>query len=272
MSPTFRAACVQTNSGREIGPNVVTVCERIRRARDLGADLVLLPENVSMMEPDNRLLREKAVPEADHPALAAFADAARATGAWVLIGSLAIRADDGMVANRSFLLDDTGTIAARYDKIHLFDVDLGGGERYRESATFVAGGRSVVAATPWGELGLTICYDVRFPGLYRRLAQAGAAFICIPAAFTKVTGEAHWHILVRARAIENGCYVFAPAQCGTHAEGRQTFGHSLIVDPWGAVLADGGESEGIVMAEIDAAKVADARRRVPALHHERPFD
>ncbi|MCU0838068.1 MAG: carbon-nitrogen hydrolase family protein [Rhodospirillales bacterium] len=271
MSGRFRVACVQTNSLRDISPNLPIIAALVGEARAAGADLVLLPENVTMLEPDSRQLREKAQPEDHHPALPVLAALARETGAWLLIGSLSIRLDDGRVANRSLLLNADGTIVARYDKIHLFDVDLGGGESYRESATIAPGDRAVVAATPWGKLGLSVCYDVRFAHLYRHLAKAGADFLTVPAAFTRVTGEAHWHILLRARAIETGCYVFAPAQTGTHAGGRQTFGHSLIVDPWGRVLADGGEAVGISVADVDPAEVAAARRRVPALTHDRPF-
>ncbi|MGZ8995268.1 MAG: carbon-nitrogen hydrolase family protein [Rhodospirillales bacterium] len=264
-------ACVQANSGREIGPNIDAVLPLIGKARERGADLVLLPENVAMIEPIQAKQQEKALPEAEHPALAAFAEAASNLGVWLLIGSLAIRRDDERVANRSLLVDAAGRVVARYDKIHLFDVDLGPAESYRESAVIAPGDRIVVAKTPWGGLGLSVCYDLRFPHLYRALAKAGADFLAIPAAFTRTTGAAHWHVLARARAIETGCYVLAPAQCGTHAEGRLTFGHSLIVDPWGVVVADAGEEVGIITAEIDAARVAEARRRVPALEHDRPF-
>src|SRR5512134_1122566 len=243
----------------------------VREARAGGADFVLLPENVSMLEPVSRLLKEKASSEEKHPALAAFRDLARETGVWLLIGSLAIRAPDGRVSNRSLLVDPLGEVVARYDKIHMFDVDLGPGERYRESATIAPGAHAVLADTPWGALGLSVCYDLRFPHLYRRLAQQGAAYLSIPSAFTRTTGRAHWHVLQRARAIENGAYVFAPAQCGTHAEGRETFGHSLIVDPWGTVLADAGEEPGAILAAIDPQQVAEARRRIPSLGHDRPF-
>lgn len=271
MSAPFRIACVQTNAGREFAENIRAASELVRRARDAGAELVLLPENVSMMEPDSTLARQKACPEQTHPALPAFCELARASGVWLVVGSLAILLDAGKIANRSYLIAPTGAVAAFYDKIHLFDVDLGPGERYRESDTIAPGARAVVAPTPWGKLGLSICYDLRFPRLYRHLAQAGADFLSIPAAFTRTTGQAHWHILLRARAIENGCYVFAPAQTGTHALGRQTYGHALIVDPWGTVLADAGEAVGFIMATVDPAKVADARGRIPALMHERPF-
>lgn len=272
MTARFTAACLQITAARDYAPNLESVSLLIRAARDAGAELILTPENVSLLEPKNSLLKEKARPESEHPALPVFRDVARDVGAWLLLGSLAIRADDGRVWNRSILLDDRGDIAARYDKIHLFDVDLGGGEHYRESATIAPGGQAVIADTPWGRLGMTVCYDLRFPHLYRSLAKAGADFLAIPAAFTRTTGMAHWHILQRARAIETGCYVFAPAQTGTHAEGRETYGHALIVDPWGNVVADAGEDVGFVTAEIDVSKVAEARRRIPSLSHDRAFD
>jgi len=272
MTQSFTAACIQTNSARDIEPNIETIVPVVREARAAGADLILLPENVSMLEPSSRRQREKALPEDDHPALAAFRELARDTGAWLLVGSLSVRVADGKVANRSMLIDAAGEVTARYDKIHLFDVDLGTGEHYRESKTIEPGDRAVVADTPWGKLGMTVCYDLRFPHLYRALAQRGADFLSIPSAFTRTTGRAHWHVLQRARAIETGCYVFAPAQCGTHAEGRETFGHSLIVDPWGVILADGGEDVGFILARIDPADVASARRKIPALEHDRAFD
>ncbi|HEX2151806.1 MAG TPA: carbon-nitrogen hydrolase family protein, partial [Stellaceae bacterium] len=204
---------------------------------------------------------------------------ARETAAWLLLGSLVIDqagepgADPGesRLANRSFLIDSTGAIVARYDKIHMFDIDLPGGESYRESNAYSPGGHTVVAETPWGRLGMSVCYDLRFPHLYRALAQAGADFLSVPSVFTVPTGRAHWHVLLRARAIENGVFVFAPAQWGEHAGGRRSYGHSLIVDPWGEVLADGGEETGIVTARIDPARVAEARRSVPSLTHDRAF-
>ncbi len=271
MSAAFRAACIQLTAGREMAANIETACALVRRAREAGAELVLLPENATMIEPRPEAAVAKAPPEDAHPGLAAFQELARETGAWILIGSLSIRAGADKIANRSLLLDAEGGIVARYDKLHLYDVDLRSGETYRESKTVRPGRRAVLAPTPWGLLGLTICYDLRFPQLYRTLAQAGARFLSVPSAFTRTTGRAHWHVLVRARAIETGCYVFAPAQCGVHAEGRQTFGHSLIVDPWGEVLADGGEEEGVILAEIDPASVERARRRIPALEHDRAF-
>ena len=269
MSAKFTAACVQITSQREFAPNVKAAGDLIRRARDAGADLIMTPEITGMFEPKRDLHLAKATDEAANPALAAFRDLARETGAWLLVGSLAIKLEAARLANRSFLLAPGGAIAARYDKIHMFDVDLKNGESYRESALYRPGDDAVLAALPWGALGMTVCYDLRFPYLYRALAQAGADFLTIPAAFTVPTGKAHWHVLQRARAIETGCFVFAPAQWGEHAEGRRTYGHSLIVDPWGEVLADAGEGVGFITAEIDPARIAEARRMVPALRHDR---
>jgi deaminated glutathione amidase len=269
MSAKFTAACVQITSQREFAPNIQAVGDLVRRARDAGAELIMTPEITGMFEPKRDLHLAKATDEAANPALAAFRDLARETGAWLLVGSLAIKLEAARLANRSFLLAPDGVIAARYDKIHMFDVDLENGESYRESALYRPGDSTVLAGLPWGTLGMTICYDLRFPYLYRALAQAGADFLSIPAAFTVPTGTAHWHVLQRARAIENGCFVFAPAQWGQHAEGRKTYGHSLIVDPWGEVLADAGEGVGFITAEIDPAKIAEARRMVPALRHDR---
>ena len=268
---TFKVALVQMTSDREVEPNIETASRMIREARGAGAELILTPENTSMIEPHRKLILEKAKEESDHPAIPAFRALAAETGAWLLIGSLTIKLDEVSCANRCYLFSPAGEIVARYDKIHMFDVDLAGGESYRESATFRPGNRAVVADLPFGRLGLTICYDLRFPYLYRALAQAGASFLSVPAAFTVPTGRAHWHVLLRARAIETGCFVLAPAQCGTHAEGRRTYGHSLVVSPWGEVLADGGEEPGLVLAEIDPAKVEEARRMVPALTHDRAF-
>jgi predicted amidohydrolase len=269
MSAKFTAACVQMTSEREFEPNIRAASDLIRRARDTGADLIMTPEITGMFEPKRDRHLAKATDEAANPALAAFCDLARETGAWLLLGSTPIKLEAERLANRSFLLAPDGAIAARYDKIHMFDVDLKNGEIYRESALYRPGEASVLAALPWGTLGMTVCYDLRFPYLYRALAQAGADFLSIPAAFTVPTGKAHWHVLQRARAIENGCFVFAPAQWGEHAEGRKTFGHSLIVDPWGEVLADAGEGVGFITAEIDTAKITEARRMVPALRHDR---
>ena len=196
---------------------------------------------------------------------------AKDLGIWLSVGSLAIKVAADKVANRSFLMGPDGRIHARYDKIHMFDVELPNGETYEESRNYRPGGEAVVADTPFGRLGLTICYDLRFPHLYRALAKAGASYLTVPSAFTQVTGEAHWHVLLRARAIETGCFVFAAAQSGTHENGRKTFGHSLIVGPWGEVLADGGTQTGVVTADIDPARVSEARGRIPALQHDRDF-
>jgi predicted amidohydrolase len=271
MSAAFKVACVQLNAARDIAPNIATASRLIREARTAGADFILTPENTSMIEPKRALLLEKALPEAEHPGIPAFSALAAELGVWLLIGSMQIRLDATHCANRSFLFDPKGAIAARYDKIHMFDVDLAGGESYRESATFRPGSAAVVAELPWGRLGLSVCYDLRFAYLYRALAQAGASFLTVPAAFTVPTGRAHWHVLLRARAIETGSFVFAPAQCGTHAEGRTTYGHSLIVAPWGEILAEAGDEPTVITAEIDPAKVAAARGMVPALRHDRAF-
>jgi predicted amidohydrolase len=271
MSGTFKAACVQVTAGRELQPNIDTAVRLGRAARAQGADFIVYPENVTMIEPIGGEAIKKALPEADHPAIPAFRALARETCAWILAGSLSIRLGDTKYANRSLLFDAAGNLVARYDKLHLFDVDLAGGERYRESERIVPGERAVLAPTPWGLLGMTICYDVRFPQLYRALAKAGATMFTVPAAFTEQTGRAHWHILNRARAIECGAFVIAAAQCGTHAQGRRTFGHSMIVDPWGEVLAEAGETEGVIVAEIDLARSALARQRIPALQHDRAF-
>ena len=279
MSNAFTASCIQFTSARDYEPNIRVVSDLVRRARDDGADFVMTPENTGLTEPIGKLRREKARDEANHPVLAALREVARETGVWLLIGSLAVDLSreldtgqgEGRLANRSYLLDSSGAIIARYDKIHMFDVDLASGESYRESNAFRPGGRMVLAETPWGVLGMTVCYDLRFPHLYRALAQAGADFLAVPSAFTVPTGKAHWHVLIRARAIENGCFVFAPAQWGEHAEGRRTYGHSLIVDPWGEVLADAGEGVGIVSARIEISGIAKARRMVPSLQHDRPY-
>jgi predicted amidohydrolase len=278
MSTAFTAACIQFTAGPEPEANLRNVGELLRRARDSGADFIMTPEASNLIE-SGRRRRDKARREADDPFLAGMRDLARELGVWLLLGSLVIdpagepAAPDGetRLANRSFLLDAAGRVVARYDKIHMFDIDLPGGESYRESNAYRPGGQTVVAETPWGRLGMSVCYDVRFPHLYRALAQAGADFLSVPSVFTVPTGRAHWHVLLRARAIENGCFVFAPAQWGEHTAGRKSYGHSLIVDPWGEVLADGGEEVGIVTARIDPGRIAEARRMVPSLTHDRAF-
>ena len=271
MGAPFKTACIQITAERDFQPNIDKVVRMIRRAGEEGAHLVALPENCTMIEPLRFAALRKARTEADHPALPAFADAVRDAGVWLLIGSLSIKRDDGNIANRSFLMDDRGVVTARYDKIHLFDVQLANGETYRESDYVAPGDTAVLAPTPWGPLGMTVCYDLRFPHLYRVLAQAGACYLSVPSAFTRTTGKAHWHTLLRARAIETGCYVIAPAQWGTHAEGRVTYGHSLVVDPWGSVVADGEAGENLIIAKIDPAQVETARSRLPSLTHDRDY-
>ncbi len=271
MNRLFKAACIQMNSGRDVAPNLSLAEGFIRAAAKEGAQFILTPENTSIIEPDRRQALRKSFAEADHPGVGRFSSLARELGVWLLIGSMPVRVEVARLAKRSFLFDPMGAIAARYDKIHMFDADLPNGEVYRESNGMRPGEAAVLADLPWGVLGLTICYDLRFAYLHRALAQAGAMFLSVPSAFTIPTGRAHWHVLLRARAIETGCFLFAPAQCGIHAEGRGTYGHSLIVAPWGEVLADGGEAPGFVIAEIDPAKVAEARNMVPALRHDRGF-
>src|SRR5262249_31818461 len=278
MTTNFTVACVQFTAGPDPEPNLRVASDLIRRARDAGADFITTPEASNFIE-SGRRRRETARAEAADPFLAGMRAIARETNAWLLIGSLVIdpsgepgaAADEGRLANRSFLVDAGGAIVARYDKIHMFDIDLPGGESYRESNAYRPGGGTIIAETPWGRLGMSVCYDVRFPHLYRGLARAGADFLTVPSVFTVPTGSAHWHVLLRSRAIENGCFVFAPAGWGEHAGGRKSYGRSLIVDPWGEVLADGGEGEGIVAAEIDPAKIAKARGMVPSLQHDRAF-
>jgi len=276
MSENFTAACVQFTAGSDSEPNLRMVRDLVRRARDVGADLIMTPEASNFVE-SGRRRREKARREADDPFLTGMRSVARETGAWLLIGSLVIdptgepdaTAGETRLANRSFLVDPGGRIVARYDKIHMFDIDLPGGESYRESNAYRPGGATIVVDTPWGRLGMSVCYDVRFPHLYRALAQAGADFLVVPSVFTVPTGNAHWHLLLRARAIENGCFIFAPAQWGEHTGGRRSYGHSLIVDPWGEVLADAGDGVGIVTARIEVARMAEVRRMVPSLQHDR---
>lgn len=244
----------------------------VRQAAEQGADFITLPEGFALMEENGERLWEQSTGFEDHPALTAMQALAKDIKRWLLLGAIAVRTGEGKkLANRSVLLSDRGEVVAWYDKIHLFDVELPGEKSYRESNRYIYGDRAVLAKTPWGGLGLTICYDVRFPYLYRHLAHRGASFLTVPAAFTRQTGRAHWHVLLRARAIETGCYVIAPAECGEHPGGRQTYGHSLIVDPWGEVLADGGEDEGVVLAEVDPGRVGEIRRRVPSLTHDRSF-
>jgi predicted amidohydrolase len=268
----FRAALVQLRSGRSVDANLETAERLIRRAAQAGAAYVQTPENTALMELKPELTLQAAQSEQDSAALVRFRALARDLGIYLHIGSLAIKLDPTRVANRSYLIDPAGEIAARYDKLHMFDVDLAQGESHRESTTCRPGAKAVVVDLPFGRLGLSICYDLRFPQLYRALATSGAELIAIPAAFTKQTGEAHWHVLIRARAIETGAFVLAATQGGLHESGRATFGHSLIVSPWGEILAEAGEEPGVVFADIDLAASAEARARIPALKHGRDFE
>jgi predicted amidohydrolase len=270
-SSQFRAALVQMCAGRDVDRNVADACRMIREAAKAGAQYVQTPECTTFMEEGRRNVFALARPESDNPALGTFRALAGELGIWLHIGSMAIKVAGDKLANRSFVISPEGRIAARYDKIHLFDVDLPNGETYRESASYAGGSEGVIVGLPWGGLGLTICYDLRFPQLHRALAQGGARFLSVPAAFTRVTGEAHWHTLLRARAIEAQCFVFAAAQGGRHEHGRETFGHSLIISPWGQILAEGGVHPSVIMADVQCGLIDDVRNRVPSLRHDRPF-
>jgi predicted amidohydrolase len=272
LSSTFTVGLVQMRSGLDPAANLDVASKLIGEAKAGGADYVLTPEMTNIMEIRRERLFATIVAEETDPSLAAFRHLARKLAIHLHVGSLAIKLTSERAANRSFLIDRDGEIVARYDKIHMFDVDLANGESYRESRNFRPGELAVAADLPWGRLGLTICYDLRFPALYRALAEGGSSMLAIPSSFTRQTGEAHWHVLVRARAIENGSFVFAAAQGGTHENGRETYGHSLIVDPWGRVLGEGGVEPGIVLAEVDPAAVAAARGRVPSMQHGRRFE
>jgi predicted amidohydrolase len=271
MASTFRAALIQMRSSDDVAENIRDASAMIREAAGKGAHYIQTPENTCLMAPDGGAKLSLTFPEDADPALPAFRALAQDLGIWLHIGSLAIKISDTHVANRSFLITPKGEIAARYDKVHLFDVDLPNGEVYRESATVAPGASLVTAELPWGRIGLSICYDLRFPHLYRAFGQGGCSFISIPAAFTQTTGQAHWHVLLRARAIENGAFIFAAAQGGTHSNGRQTYGHSLIVGPWGEILAEGGKDPSVIVADIDPGATAAARGRVPSLRHDRAF-
>lgn len=266
----FRAALVQMRSGRDLLANVADACALIEQAANAGAQYVQTPEVTTLMELDRDKLFAQIGPQEGNAALAAFCDMARRLKVWLHIGSMGVLVGD-RIANRSYVITPEGLIAARYDKIHMFDVQLANGEVYRESVNYVPGDKAVVTDLPWGRLGLTICYDLRFPALHQALVMGGAQFIAAPAAFTRPTGEAHWHTLLKARAIETQCFVFAAAQGGMHAHGRETYGHSLIISPWGTILAEGGTEPGVVMADIDLAELLAVRSRIPCLEHGRPF-
>lgn len=267
----FTAAMVQMRTAMLPETSLAQGIALIREAKDKGADYVQTPEVSNIIQQNRKALFELLASEEDDRSLKAYRELARELKIYLHIGSLAVRANPERAANRSFLIAPDGNILASYDKIHMFDIELDGGESYRESANYQPGETAVISDLPWGRIGLTICYDVRFPALYRALAEAGASFITVPSAFTVRTGEAHWSTLLRARAIENGCFVFAAAQAGKHESGRETYGHSLIVDPWGEILAEGGVEPGVVLAKIDPAKVLAVRKSIPSLQHGRRF-
>jgi predicted amidohydrolase len=266
----FRAACIQLNSGNDPQANLETV-RRLAHAAAAGADFLLLPEYALLLDGSGRVMRERAFDADGGEALAALQALAAELGKWLLVGSLTVRTEDARIANRSYLLSSDGGVVATYDKIHMFDATLPDGTVIRESSAYRPGAHAIIADIPWGRIGLTVCYDLRFPALFRSLAQAGAQFITVPSSFQRQTGRAHWHALLRARAIENGCYVLAPAMCGDHPGRRQTYGHSLIVDPWGEILAEAGEDVGVVYADIEPARVARVRGMIPSLEHDRSF-
>ena len=265
----MKIALLQMTSGIDPAANAATIVAAIADAADAGATMLFTPEMSGLVDRDRVRAAQAIVAEEADETLAAVREAARAHRLWVNLGSLAVRRDDGKWANRSFLIDDAGTIRARYDKLHLFDVDLPSSESWRESAAYTAGDKAIIASSPLGMIGMTICYDLRFPDLFRALSDAGAAVLAVPSAFTRPTGSAHWRVLLRARAIEAEAFVVAAAQAGLHEDGRATYGHSLVIDPWGEVLLDMGEAAGLGFAEIDPARVADVRRRIPALSHRR---
>ena len=267
-----RIAVFQSTTGIDPAANLGALEQAIGKAAEGGAEMLFTPEMSGLLDKDSARAAKNLRDEAEDEVLAACRKAARKHRIWLHLGSLAVLVDNGKVANRGFVIDREGEIRARYDKLHLFDVDLPTGESWRESNVYSAGsGVVLVSGTPLGKLGLTICYDLRFPGLFARLAEADADIIAVPAAFTVPTGKAHWHILLRARAIEAGLFVVAAAQVGRHQDGRQTFGHSLVADPWGDLLLDMGEESGVGFADIDLKRISDVRARIPALNHRRPI-
>lgn len=272
MSRTIRAACIQLNAGPVVTANLEAIAPRLAEASAQGAELIALPENVTLMGGDAETRKAQSFDEQSHPAILFFSAQARSLKTWILCGSIAIKRSDGKADNRSLLFDPDGSLAASYNKIHLFDANLGQGEDYHESARIAPGKHAVLARTPLGVIGMTICYDMRFAKLYRDLAKAGAEIITVPAAFTVPTGQAHWHSLLRTRAIETGCFILAPAQCGTHVGGRKTYGHSLIIDPWGVVLAEAdGDLPQIIFADLNLDDVARVRQMLPSLQHDRDY-
>ena len=271
MNAHFKVTCIQNCADNDIDQNVVETTRWIELAAAQGSDFVCLPENFSCIEHNDTDYLKKALAEQNHPVIEHFSLLAKNLNLWLLLGSVTVRASADKVNNRSILLNNNGEVVSRYNKLHLFDVQLKNQESYRESNTVAPGKQAVVTPLPWGKLGLSICYDLRFAYLYRSLAHAGADFISIPAAFTQTTGQAHWRTLVCARAIETGCYIFAPNQCGLRSTGRETYGHSLIVDPWGEILAEADNEPGVISAEIFPQKAAEVRGMIPALEHDRDY-
>jgi predicted amidohydrolase len=267
----LRVGCIQLNAGSDLPANLQAATLAVRNAAGQGARLICLPEYCALLDGSGRVMREGSPPEPEHSALPAFARLAQETDAWLLIGSLTVKLEDDRMANRAYLLSNTGEIVARYDKIHMFDVTLPNGKVIRESSAYRPGERAVLAHTPWGPLGLTICYDVRFPHLYRALAKAGATMLVVPSSFQRETGPAHWHTLLRARAIESAAWVIAPAMCGDHANGRSTYGHSLVIDPWGKIVGELEDQPGVLIADIDLEQATKVRAMLPSLQHDRDF-
>jgi predicted amidohydrolase len=264
MSSNFKVGLVQLNSGETLEENLPATLSLIREAATLGADLVMTPEMTDFYEPDLAQVEAKSYPESTHPLLKHAGELADELGVWLLLGSVNVRLEEG-VANRSVLFNDSGQIATTYDKIHPFDVDIPDGQQYRESSVYRPGDQLATAEIPWGKLGLSICYDLRFPGQYRALARKGCDFLAVPAAFTELTGKSHWMSLLRARAIENGSLVFAPAQAGVHKGERRTYGHSVAIDPWGNILVEAADEVGVSIANVEPDLVGEVRQMIPSL-------
>ena len=272
MSEIIKVSCVQMNSGVDIDENLKVAADFIKEAAAKGAKLIATPENTCAVRAPSLEKVKSSYYQQDHPGLPFFSELASKLGVWILVGSIAVRVSEDKLINRSFLFSDKGDIAAQYDKIHLFDVVLSENETYRESDYIKAGSRAVIAKTPWCSLGMSICYDLRFPHLYRDLAKGGASILAVPAAFTVPTGSAHWEVLLRARAIENGCFVIAPGQVGEHEGGRKTWGHSMIISPWGKILANAEDKVGIISADINLQEVQMVRSKIPSLKHDRSYE
>lgn len=269
---SFIVGCVQLNPGDDREANIARAEEGVREAAGRGASLVALPEYFSFLHASGEAMRGNGLPEEEDPALSRLRELANEQDMWILAGSLALSAGEGKLANRSLLVSSSGAVAARYDKLHMFDATLPGGRTLRESSSYAPGARAVVADTPWVRVGMSICYDLRFPALYRALAQAGAEVLMVPSAFTRATGTLHWRALLQARAIENAAYVVAPATCGCHPGGHETYGHAMIVDPNGKIVAEAGEVPAVICVTIDPAMVTLARARIPSLSHDRDFE